>query len=585
MAITITEQPPGIQTMSTATKAPPQALTDCWRWCVEADPADAYTTPGVYPTVTITLPLTCTVPANGTALTIWGIPFTVQSAEAYTSNSFKVETNGLATAINLASMIGAHPFLGVAVTTRINSATFHVLTVQWKECREQSRFTSPDMLFTAITAAGGSGSATNGTSPVYVDGFRISSRLVVYQDATTQAIPLTEYVGQIPEKLCSTVAEVCSEQASAAQSVLYTDLPALSKTSKISTAQLGRSLMRLFALQVGWIYRENCEARAGDFIASEIVLGINAAFDVDELYGMRRYWYDHTDGFPPGQSVQEYLTTQPKTQPISIGSFAWLWMTNNFQRVYGSAYLLWARFIVYKKGVTGVHAIFEVNVLTPGTDGNEWYRAANFNVSPQIVLDNVLTVDANTLQAYEIQVVGRDAGGVLLFNATEYIKYDLQGSGAGAVAGCAPVSSSTGDAAGGVTDIYFLTPPGGISTVPVVIESYRVISEGTEINLNVACDSPTKATHGGRTLKKTRLYRAYSFAAYGKNTQEFRRWMEHLKGSPQVWVKLPDQNGGVIARKLVIEPGTFEISTGENDAEWRFTGYLQDTPTQAGELR
>lgn len=586
MALTLTEQPPGIATTGTNPKAPPQTLTDCWRFCIQAAPGDAYTTPGVFPSLVVTFPLTCTVPTNGTVVKIQGYSFTVQSTPTFTSNSFQVNTNGVLTAIYFASMISAHPFLGAAIGgINLSIGASAVITFTWKECREQPKFTGSDMVFTGITATGGTATATNGTSPVFVDGFRIASRMIVYQDATGSAIPLSEYVGQIPEKLCATVEEVCSEQVSAVQSVLYTELPELSKTSKISTVQLGRSLMRLFSLQYGYLYRENCAALSGPFVNSNIILGINAAFDIDEVYGMRRYWYDHPDGFPSGQTVQEYLTTQPKTQPISINSFAWLWMTNNFQTDYGSSYRLWARFVVYKKGVTGVHAIFEVNILDPTTESNAWYQAVNFNVTPQIVLDNVLTVDAGSLLAYEVQVVGKDSGGTVLFNATEYIRYDLQGSGAAAIVGCQPVSSAQGDSYGGVTDIYFLTPPGGISTVPVVIESSRLITEGQEINLNVACDSPTKATNGGRTLKKTRVYKSYTFVAYGKNNFEFRRWMEHLKASPQTWVKLPDQNGGIIARKLTIEAGTFELSTGDKDAEWRFTGYLQDTPVQPGELR
>lgn len=572
--ITLAEQPPSIPSTLTDPKAPPVPISDCWRWCLQPDAADAVTTPGSKATVEVLFPLTTTVPADGTAFKIWGYDFTVQSAEDFTSESFKVETSGLLTALNFGSMIQANIYFSraVIVTGGIVGSDFQVL-LTWNECREQPRFSVDDMVFTGITATGGSATATNGVSPVYVEAFQIVSRLGFYQDATQTFLPISSFVGMEPNRQCTTVGQICPEYPLDAESALYTDLPDLTSTSFIPAIQGGRSLMRLFSLEYGWTYREDCGAKSGTIKKSPLVLGINAAFDIDDPYQMRRYWYAHPDGFPDGQFVPDYLTTQPKTIPLCWQSFKWLWLLNNWQDEFGQ-YRLVARFVLYKKGVSGVFEIFTHVINNPLSDAHSWYQPVNFNVSPQFVLDNAPTLNESNLDFYEVQVVGMETLTTdILFNASEYLRF------------------VPGHCCEGTTDLYFLTPPGGIGTVVVNIAEENVVQEGQEIFLQTDCGASRndRARYGGRTLVGLRSYKEITFTINAPPNVQWRRWLKHLRASPQHWIRVEDEagislgfGGNPLAKKLIVEPGSAKIYENGSGIEFKATGYLADIPTQKG---
>lgn len=565
--ITVTSEPLSIPSILTDPKAPPVPVSDCWKWCLEPDAADAVATPGAQATVTILFPATTTVPADGTAFKIWGYDFTVDSAEDFTSHSFKVETFGLLTALNFGSMIQANIFFSRAVTIvgSVVGSDFQVVLL-WNECREQPRFAPEHMVFTGITATGATAVAANGTSPVYTEGYQIVTRPGVYQDATQTFYPISRFVGLEPNRLCSEVGAICPEYRLAIETKLYTDLPELTSTSFISSIQGGRSLMRLFSLEYGWTYREDCVAKSGTIKKSDLVLGINAAFDLDDPYQMRRYWYGHPDGFPDGQFVPDYLTTQPKSIPLCWDSFGWLWLLNNWQSEFGT-YRLVARFILYKKGVSGVFETFTHVINNPLTDGNSWYQPVNFNVSPQFVLDNAPTLDASNLEYYDVQVVGMETLTTdVLFNASEYLRF------------------VPGHCCDGTTDLYFLTPPGGIGTLVVDVLTDEVVQDGQEIFLETNCDTvrTDRAKYGGRSLVGIRNYTRLTISVNVPPTTEWQRWLRHVRQSPQHWVRVTDEAGNPLAKKLILEPSTTKIKETGSNIDFKITGYLADIPTQKG---
>lgn len=574
--IAVTEEPFSISGLLVDTK-PPVPLSDCWRWCLQPDDADVIETPGAQATVVITVPSTPTVPADGTAFKVWGYDFTVDSSSPYTSESFAVDTTpilgGVYTALNIGNMFLANLFFNRAVTITGDTDGPITVTLTWIECREQPRFSVDHMVFTGITAIGGSAVATNGTTPVYVEGYKIITNFGYYQDAAfTKLFPITKFSGIEPDKQCTDVGQVCVDFASDAQSMLYTELPELTSTSFITAIQCGRSLMRLFSIQYGWVYRDGCIAKSGTIKKSDMVLGINAAFDINDPYSMRRYWYAHPAGYPNGQFVSDYLTTQPKSIPLCADSFAWLWFLNNWQDVFG-AYNVRARFVLYKKGVSGAFEFIETEINNHATDGHAWHQPINFNVSPRYVLDNAPTLTEETLDFYEVQVIGVTIPDDEVFDMTEYLRY------------------VPGHCCDETTDIYFLTPAGGIGTILAEVEQRELVQDGQEISLQVDCGDTrsNRGRYGGRTLVSIRNYERITFRIDTPQTTDWERWLKHFRSSPQHWIKVLDETGfglGVpgepIAKKLIIQPDAAQIARSGGGIEFRCTGYLADIPTQKG---
>ena len=564
--ITVTEQPPGIAAV-TDEHVQPVALTDCLRWCLQPDAADAVGTPGAKATVVVSFPATTTVPTNGTPFKIWAIDFEVDSTSEYTANSFKVYTSGVFTAINFIRMIQANVFFNrdTVVTFAVVSGNF-VVTITWNECREQPSFTEADMVFTGITATGATATATNGTSPVYTEGYQIVARAGRYVDATSTFLPLTPLEGFTADALCDSVGQLCIDYGKVIASQLFTRLPDLTSTSRITSVENGRSMMRNFSIEYGWVYRANCQPVSGTIAKANIVTVINAAFGLKEPYGMRRYWWNHPDGFPPGQTVQDFLTTQPKTTLLCYDSFAWLWLTNNFQDEFGSVYLR-AKFYLHKKGVSGVFETFTAIVNNPSTDGNSWYQPVNFNVSPQFVYDTAPTLTQSNLDYYEVEVIGTNlSGGTVYFTGTEKLKF-------------VPEHCCDGE-----TDLYILTPPGGIATQKVTIQKTETVTTATEVDFGNACNlaRTDRAKYGGRTQKNRRAYEKVTIEIELDRDEISYRWLRDIAASPQLWLRMPDNFGDPMALKYLPDPASF--TTKENGAGVIFamSGILQDIQTQAG---
>lgn len=578
--IEITSEPPSITRANIGAsfpKQPPVPMSDCVKWCMQPDDADAILVAGSRATVLVVIPFTCTVPPDTTPLRIWGYDFEVDSSTEFTANSFKVYTTGLLTLVNFTNMLFAHFFFNRAVTATaaIVGSTFE-LTLEWKDCREQPRFVAEDMEFDAIDDLGGSASFLNGVTPTYVDGYKIITRAGFFQDATSVWLPtVTDHIASDAEKLCDTVGEVCVDYRSEIERGLWTIFPELTFTSFIEAIDNGRSMMRLFALEYGWVYRQDCQALSGTLKLSDIVLGINAAFEIDDEFQMRRYWPNHPDGLPEGQSVIDFLTTRPKYHEVCMDSYTWLWFLNNWQEEHG-AYDLMARFVLYKKGVSTPFEFINHIVNDSVTDAHSFYQPVNFNTSPGFVLDNAPTLDEDTLDYYDVQVVGVDVGTEdIIFNATEYLRY---------------IPSKC---CGEKTDLYVLTPPGGFETQVIEITDTVTVREGTEVRINVACETEraAKAAKGGRTIVSLRTYQRINFVIYMENNDENRRWMKHVVTSPQHKIKVPgerifsvypDAAVAPLAKKFLLDLDSVTTSVTGQQIELTASGYLADIPKQIG---
>lgn len=450
-----------------------------------------------------------------------------------------------------------------------------VITLTWRECREQPRFVAEDMVFTAITAAGGSGTFTNGVSPVYVDGYKVITRIGIFAGDPRGFQPLSPKVGLTTDQQCTGVGEVCVDYVADAETMLHTLLPDLTSTSFITSFANAESMMRYFALEYGWVYRDNCQAKSGTIKRSGFVFGLNAAFDIDDEYQMRRYWYGHPDGFPPGQFVTDFLTTQPKKTNLCWGSFAWLWMLNSWQEDEGN-YDLVARFVLYNAAGTIIETI-RVVVNDFGVDGSLFSNPVCFNVSPQFVLDNAATATEATLARYDVQVVGADVSNpaTTLFNATEFIGFYPDH--------CCEEK----------TDLYVLTPAGGFATQVIEVVERQIVKDGQEINIQVPCGNSRtdRAKYGGRSMVNLRSYEKIEFTFTLPRTVESVRWMKHVRQAPQTMIKAYSEGlygvsqndlGTPLAKKFIIDPSSVTTFVAGEGIEFRATGYTADISTQKG---
>lgn len=566
--ITVTKQPPNIESFSDP-QAPPVPLSDCAEWCLQPETADVFTTPGAKAKIVFTIPVVCTVPADGTPFTIWGYDFTVDSSSDFTSESFRVYTTGLFTVVQLANMLFANIFFQRATTVtnfQLVGSNFE-MTLEWRECREQPNFAGANMDLAVFSAIGGSATPMNGISPIYVDAYRLLVRGVRFTDATTGYVPLAPFAGLDVEKLCTTVGETCLELNADIGADLFTMLPALTNTSFISSIDNGRSMMRYYGLEYGSTYRENCVPKSGTIMRSNRVLMLNAAFDIDDPYQIRRYWNAHPDGFPPGQFVPDYLSTQPKTINLCRDSFKWLWLLNNWQDEGFGAYDIVARWVAYKHDGT-IHAIYTEIVNDAATMGHAQYQPICFNASPSHLFD-VLGAPEDQISGYEIQCVGVNASNPadIYFNASEYLRFNV------------------GHCCGDNTDLYFLNPAAGIDTVVMRVDSVETLQNGgQEINVQIACDSSRqdRATNGGRTVVAMRVFQKVKLSMQVPRNNEWERWAKHIRQSPQRWMKVLDEGGTPIAKKIVFETGGIKVKESGGGSEIEFTGYLQDVPTQQG---
>lgn len=530
----------------------PIPISDCLRWVFAPDSGDVIAAGGTVAEIVIVFPASPTDPGDGTTFIMWGHTFETQSATDYTAISFKVVAgDDLQTMNNFAAMVASNFFFAQATTVEVDSGA-NTVTITWNECGDQENFGATQMVFddiegNAITSA----TPANGTTPEYVDGYRVvyrMRRVDIGNEANSGFI--TAFEGMEPNKGCTDVDAVAFDGMPTARKLLKTPLPNLDN-SHPAVAYDG--IIQYFSLEYGWVYRDgNCIPRSGDFQFTNRSFVWNAYFQPEDVYRTRKYWPGASGGLPPGQSHYKFLTTQPNPHKLLIDSKAWLWyMINEAVQSLGTLELR----VVAETSSGGA----------PNTDvvvSNSGYGVNAVNVSPSYILTLGLSgVTAETLVSYSVAIV---LDNVQITEAVSF--YIIQ------------TCESDKD-----TDLYFLTPIGGIGTLPVHIIEKNANQTGDEILLDVPCTASRedKGRYGGRTLSNIRSYESFTFRAY-ENSTEATNFFRDLKLSPQRWVRRQAEDGTWIARKLIIEPGGVKVYEDGPKVTVEVTGYLGDITIQSG---
>lgn len=535
-------------------------VSGCLKWKLQPDNADVATTPGSAATIVVEFPISPTVPADGTEFIIWGHTFTVDSATDFTSSSFKVTTNGFQTALYFKSMLEANIFFRRATLVELSGAFDNTATITWRECREQSAFGGTSMDIAGLESTGATVTITNGVSPVYVDGYKTIVRLLRLESSGIQYTEMTRLEGIEPARTCAGAGPVSIDFMADARRSLYPRLPELSATSYIAPASAGTftkyhstGFFAVFQLEYGWVFRQDCQPKSGTLMKSGKVWVVNMAFPVEDIYNVRRYWPDHPDGLPPGQTHIDFLTTIPKKSRVCSDSFLWLWFVNSFASGSSSFTI---KFVVTTTSNTVV--TYNFTMPHPGE------TLQNFNASPAFLATH-FSIDLSTVKQYTVHAEGF-AGSP--FVATSELTFVLES-----------------DCCGTHTDGYFLTPAGGIGTIIFEENEFETIQNGDEICVDVPCgvDPVFAAKHGGRTLGTLRAYDQKTFTAKEPYTEQNQRWFADFKRSPHRWIRVnvTGVSGEYIAKKFIPETGGVRVFRDGENLELSVTGYFADIPLQS----
>ena len=377
----------------------PIPVSDCLQWVFQPDDSDVVLTPGVKAQLVVVFPNSPTAPADGTTFVIWGFNMTVDSAEDYTATSFDVVAGDQGQTINnFVAMLNSNFYFNRAVSIGISGGT---VTITWDQCGEQINFGAPQMSFAniignAITSA----TPANGTTPVYVDGYRVSYRLFRHDiNDNSNSGPITAYEGMEPNKDCTGSDTVAFDGMPEARKLIHTPLPELDNTHP--TVDFA-GIIQYFSLQYGWVYRDaNCQPLSGIFNFNGRPFVWNAYFQPEDIYRVRKYWPGATGGLPPGQSYVKFLTTQPDKIRVLIDSKIWLWYMTN------EAVQNWVKLILYitvtKKDGSG--AFKQVEVFASG------YGVNAVNVSPSYILSlGISGLTADNLDFYTVKIMTQNSG-------------------------------------------------------------------------------------------------------------------------------------------------------------------------------
>ena len=539
MAITITTQP-------TTDHIP---VTDCLQWGLQPDNADVFTAAGSAATVVVTFPAFMSAPMSP-GFKIWGYDFQAlgSASENWSATHFVVAALGAKSAEYFANMILAnHFFYKNATVTLVN----RTVTITWKTCGEQINFGTAAMVFANLTGIGVTATATNGTSPELVEGFKLVCSLLARNDAGGWDEVTSEQACSVPTS-CADAGTVFVNYMDVARRFVFTELPELTATSFIAP---GNNVARQFALRYGFIYRDACQPVSGSFYVSDPAIVINAAFQVEDFAGMRRYLLNSVDGLPSGQSLPFFLTTQPKNLQIGIDSFAWLWLIcNSTAATFDTLRLTFS--VMSRTGTLTVH---HYEIAAPA---NIW-QAVNFNVSPAFLQDE-FSINPENVKYYDVTASAWGDGDII-GPVAESLRYIMS------------------NYCGNTTDLYFLTPAGGHGTVFVSYEETEVSQDGTEIYQDVACgvSLTDRAMYRGATIINSTATETVKLASVQVDTPEMRAYFRDLKASPQRWLKVPTTDGGFVAKKLYIETGGITIYTANGQLILTISGKC-DIQTQVG---
>lgn len=547
--MTITDQP--------AIYPIPEPVSNRLAWTIQPDAADVLETVGSKATVQVTFPATgITVPANGTQFTIWGHTFTIDDIASFTQNSFELETSGNSSGINFKEMLKANFFF--AKTQIANGPDgFRDTIITWEDCGEQENFTGAAMDLSALTTAGATVTVTNGMTAVKVNGYVMQARLLK-MDADGIYQPITKYEGFQPVINCSSVAALTIDFMEEARRTLYMELPDLTVSSEQDPEDT--TAVGLFKLQVGWTYKDdNCQPFSGNFITSDPVMVYNTVFDLEENWGMKRFIYDHTEITPFDiPKWPRWLTNKPERLTLGPESIAWLWLSAAYNEALTNIEDVQLTFnIYYKNGTTDSES-----VIYPFAA--EW-QLHNFNVSPKRLLSLFSLVDLSTVSHYFVRATARDefASPIATIGWETFFAIEQ------------PCEETT--------DLYFLTPYGGIGTLYCDIVEKSINQQAQEICLDVPVMATRQETarYGGYMQNQVKNQESITLRCRRNYTEDEVAYFKSVKASPERWIQVPETGlDGVgnlynyIAKRFLVDPGGVQIFQEGDYVELIITGKI-----------
>jgi len=550
MAISIISSPPTQY---------PVAVSEALEWGLQPDGGDGIVVNGQNAVVTVTFPTTCTVPANGTAFKIWGYNFTIQDAQPYTANAFRVVTSGFLTRTNFALMMQSNVFFKRACIVTL-APSGNTVYITWKTCEAQVNFGGGQMVFTGLTATGATATAVNGNAPEYKDGYKIVTALEIYDPGYGDWLPVTQQDALNPQMGCASIRSLLIDYMEMAKRLVYTPVPDLVDAFFFPPSDA--DMIRRFRLSYGWIYREeDCQVQSGTFLTSPEVQVSNTAFEVTDVYRMRNYWAGHPDGLVTADEVR-FLTNQPQKFKVDRTSNCWLWF---FGGESDTLYPSGAKFIM-SFFVLKYNGDFDTFELIQDIDDSR-NQVFMFNVSPlQIELNTAF--DLEDVKLYTVQIFIANAGGTPIAGFSEQRTYALYE-----------------DCDSDRTDLYFVTPPGGIGTIPVSITSINANQTANEIELTLSrnVNLQDQAKYGGRLYTNPRGFDEVSVRAImtGAGEDEY-GFFRSMKYSPERWLKRKNDDGTYSAVRFNVNQGSIQIFQQAEFIELNCTGFLLDVPVQVG---
>jgi hypothetical protein len=519
----------------------PEPVSNRLAWTIQPDSADVLETVGSFATVQVTFPASgITVPANGTEFTLWGHTFTIDDTTSFTQNSFELETSGNASGINFKEMLKANFFFSKTVISNGAGGNRDTI-ITWQDCGEQENFTGDAMDLSALVTAGATVTVTNGMTAVKVNGYVLQARLLK-MDADGLYQPITKYEGFQPVINCNAVQALTIDFMEEARRTIYTSIPDLTVTSEQDPEDT--TAVGMFKLQIGWTYKdENCQPLSGNFITSDPVMVYNTVFDLEENWGMKRFIYDHTEITPFDiPKWPRWLTNKPERLALGYESIAWLWCSGAYNERLTPEQIELTFNVYYKNGTTDQEKVYYPFVA-------EW-QLHNFNVSPKRLLSLFSLVDLSTVSHYFVRAIAIDE-----FNAPiGTIGWETYFS----------VESPCED----TTDLYFMTPYGGIGTMFCDIVEKSLNQSANEICLDVPVMSTRQeqARYGGYMQNQVRNQESITLRCRRNYSKEEVAYFKSFKASPERWIQVPEtgldgsgQLYNYIAKRFLVDPGGVQI--------------------------
>lgn len=535
----------------------PNTIDECLEFGITPSMSEVYSVQGTVAVVDIDFAASLTVPADGTGMLIWGHRFEVNNAAgAETSNTFRFVSDPDQTHQFFMAMLNANAFFIKNVVIYRTGVNPYRVNIDWVGCGERPNFNSANMDFSEFAGTGVTGSYANGTNGTPVDGFIMQTRLLMYSGGSF--LPVTAFEAIRPTTSCSFAYQSTIDYGRDIRRLLRTPLPAMLSTNEIASTDQG--IINRFKIEYGTTYRDgNCQPQSGTFKKSGEILVLNAAFPLEEPYGIR-WFYENADGGLPSEAngVQWFLTNQPKAMDVCPTSFLWLWFLNGDYTSMSPFPKYGLRFYVKKTdGTDSTHDVFYNRCL--------WFQCNNFNVSVARAA-SLAGVPATSIEYYEVTVHLANSSNIISGSLSETLRFVISTQ----CANC--------------TDAYFLTPPGGFGTLVCDVIEKEVTQTGTEICLDTLCASTRSdiARNGGRYYANVRSYDQVTIRARSSFTDEHVNYFRAFKASPERYLRV-SSGSGYIAKRFNVEFGSVRIFKDGEFVELVASGYLSDIPIQTSQ--